>query len=184
MACGQGRLKKSWPPSITFSKRRSSVAHVRQRRAARQTWFPPVTAISRRKLQMWNRRHKPPAPSIDVLKLLHHFRLQIPRQNDDEVRLEVLELDFIGYGNAAAGHVLALLCRISVHYERNQIGPYPGIVHEGVTLGRSPIGGDGLALALSIQQKSKKIVLDLVGLRLETGIVAGSGHASLAFAFQ
>src|ERR1035437_1996862 len=131
-----------------------------------------------------NRRYKVPAPSLDVLKLLLHFRLQVPGQNDDVRWLRVLEARLVHNRNATARHVLALLCRIAIRYERNQIGPYAGVVHQGVTLGRGPIGGDKLVLALGIQQESKEIVLDFVALGLEAGVVASSGHPGLRFAFQ
>ena len=66
-------------------------------------------------------------------------------------------------GDATAGHVFALLGRVAIDHERDQVRSHAGVVHQGVALCRGTIGGDGFALAPGFQQEGKKVILDLVG---------------------
>ena len=91
---------------------------------------------------------------------------------------------FIDDGNAAARHELVLFGRVAVHHIGDQVGPDAGVVHQGVALGRSTVGGDALAVTSGLQQEGQEVVLDPVGSVLETGVAAARAQAGFGFPRQ
>jgi hypothetical protein len=75
-------------------------------------------------------------------------------------------------GNVASGQELSLLGGRGIENDGKQVAPHPGIVQQRVALGRSAVGDHALALALGIDQKLQKPILDGVGPGLERGIEA------------
>ena len=68
----------------------------------------------------------------------------------------------------ATRHKLALFRRCRITDKRHQIRANARVIHQRITLGRSPITSNCFTFGLGIKQKSQQAIFDCIGLLLKT----------------
>src|SRR5690348_4219165 len=91
---------------------------------------------------------EPPSPITNVGVLLDHLILEVPGKNQHIVGTRLANLLRRIYGDMSARRKPALLVRTAVHDVIEEIGSDGAVIQQRIALGCSPIGGNGLAVAL------------------------------------
>src|SRR5882724_1252559 len=110
----------------------------------------------------------PPRPG--VRELLHDLVLEVPRQDEDVVRL--LGVDLVGREarDVRTGQEPAVLVGIAIDGEVDEVGADTAVVEQGVALAGSAVAGDPLAAALGGYQELEDAALGLAHPLLERGV--------------
>src|SRR4026208_1553620 len=82
------------------------------------------------------------APFTDMAHLLHDFILEVPRQDQDVVRLGLVDRFHREDRNVHARRVAAVLVRVAIDREIQEIGADNGVVEERGALSRGAAGAD------------------------------------------
>src|SRR3954464_6971938 len=86
-----------------------------------------------------HRNHELSAPGADAGHLLDYLILEIPRQDQNVIRLSLEYAVWMHDRDARARQEHALLVRIAVYRELQEIGAYPAIVEKSVCLRRRAV---------------------------------------------
>ena len=121
------------------------------------------------------------APFANVGKLIHHFRAQVPGNDDYVIGPGLFQRRLGNNRDATSGHELALLGRIAIHHIRNQVLAHSRVIEQGVALGGGTVADHGFPGPLGVDQKREEIVFDLVCVLLETRVISSPVHSGRRF---
>src|SRR4051794_34481442 len=89
-----------------------------------------------------DRDYEPGAASPKRRELRPDLGAKVPGQDHDDVRAGVVERLWWSDRDVHPGCEAAVLVGVAVNREREEVGPDPAVVEEGVRLARGTVGGD------------------------------------------
>src|SRR6185369_16673808 len=110
------------------------------------------------------------APVTRVAELRDDLVLEVPRQDEDVVRLYLVDARWMEDWNVGSGQELALLVGVTVYRELDEITSDAAIVQQRVAFARSAIADDALARSLGLDQELEQLALGLPDLLFEPGV--------------
>ena len=96
------------------------------------------------------------APGADVTHLMDDLVLEVPRQDQDVVGLEIVESGHRMDRHMHAGREPAVLVRVAIDRELEEVGADPAIVQQRIALARSAVAADHLAGILGRDQERQQ----------------------------
>src|SRR6516225_9043338 len=106
----------------------------------------PPSSTSWDDLGRWDRDDELPAPLADVRHLGDDLVLHVPRKDEDVVGTAPVDLSGLEDRDVRTRKEQALLVRVAVDGEVEEVRADPAVVEERVALPRRAVAGDGLAL--------------------------------------
>src|SRR5437899_42028 len=128
-------------------------------RSARSRLRTRLRATSRR--TSWNDLHvgrghdESPAPLPDEAHLLDDLRLEVPREDEEEVRLTAPHVIRLADRDVCSREVSPLLVRVEIDGEVDEVGPDAAVVEQRVSLGRRSVADDALPRVLRIDEEGQ-----------------------------
>src|SRR6266852_1456399 len=117
-----------------------------------------------------NRNHKLAAPIADVGVLLNNFVLEIPRENQQVIRLCASDLIGRIYRDTSSWQKHPLLIRAAIDRVVKEIGADRTIVQKSIALGRRTVRGDPFSIALGLNVKFEQLAFCFFNLFSKTGV--------------
>ena len=99
--------------------------------------------------------------------LFSNFLRQVPRQHEQNIRLDLAYYVRLNNRNMATRHKFPLLGERGIAHHRQQIRLDTGVVEKGVALGGGAVGKDALSFPLLPKQEIEQPVFDRIGTGLE-----------------
>src|SRR5882672_7392770 len=140
--------------------------------------IPPCLRIDR---HLRNRYDKLATPLPYSGHLRHDFVLEIPRQNEQIVRLGFLDLVGVQDGNVRTRQELALLVRIAIDGIVDEVGADAAVIEERVAFARRPVPDHRFALAPDADQEFQELPLGLFDLLSKITICFDSAKPGVLF---
>src|ERR1700730_4909350 len=125
---------------------------------------------SRVNLYFRDRHNELAAPVPNECVLLHDFLLEIPRENEQAIRLCAANLIRRIDGDARSGQEFAVLMRIAIDGVVDEVGADGAIIQQGVALARRAVASDVFSAALGLDEEFEQLALGFLHLIGKPGV--------------